>query len=267
MSYLTDIFPRRPSPSGPLLEGACLTAEERDLAYQMCDSVTIKGIGTIYDDWAAGSRWPWPDYNACEIANLPLCPACTDQWSAAAIFGCLAGSAPAGWTTSQHDNWCAQVGAGMMLQPICGGIVQPLPSCADDSVASVLNYCQYYGFGGPIAELNAACWLADKGGYLGEALALPPCPTAAPVPPPGPTPAPPPAPPPPITYTPTAVPPAEEPPEEGPLAPPEEAPEEQRMGMMLPGLILLLVLGGGVAYYTAQRRKKPGQRGKRRRRR
>ena len=216
------------TPAGQLMSGACVTPEEKDAADAKCRSVTIRGLGQTAADYD-GSRWA--GMPPCDVKNLPICD-CVTEHDVDPIGGCFLGTAPTGWGQDWHDNWCAQVGAGLLMTDYCpGNPPPPVPNCLEADERSVVSYCGEYGFGGANALANALCWGAMKGGTLGLLSQLPDCGG------PGYQ-----------DYTP--------PPPNGAPVDTSTGPYTERSSMMLPGLLLLLVVGGGAAYYVAQRKGK-----------
>lgn len=243
----TRIFPRATArlASPELIEGACVTPEERAAAVEACGALTIRGIDGVRGLGQArleefrSSRFSGLD--PCTVKNLPACP-CVTEGDVIPVASCIAGLTPDGWSPAYHDQWCAQVGAGVMMNDWCPGTpLPPIPPCIEPTQAPNIQYCHEYGFGGPNSFLNGLCWAAIRAGVLPTLSGLPICQA-----PPGET-----APPPPTTtrVPTTTAPPIEE--EE----PPPGAPRTERASMLLPGLLLLLIIGGGTAYYIAQRRR------------
>lgn len=236
--------------SGQLIDGACVTQQERDWAEEKCQAQNIRGIGAnggvIYGNWQPTEYgYPyddtrWADMSPCAVADLPLCP-CANDWDVMAITPCIAGTdGPASWSDEFFHNWCAQRGAGLLTSDYCwGNTLPPLPSCLDQGARQGLSYCQQYGFGGPNAYANALCWNVIQSGRLPTLLGMPDCGSGYTAPPQQDN----------IPQDPFFPPP---PPE---VTPPPPATTE-RSSMMLPGLILLLVAGAGAAYYVAQRKQK-----------
>jgi hypothetical protein len=215
--------------AGPSLHGgACVTAHERQLAENACEEGVLRGVGQHYQQaqaYAEDTRWR--DVDPCLVKTLPSCP-CATQDDIAPIAGCFTGTPPSDWGADYHNQWCGQVGAGLMLSDWCPGVPPPpVPPCLESRDG--VDYCNQYGFGGSNPGANALCWLSIKGNTLGTLTETPLCQTSG-----GPVPGIPPS----IPTTDTTT-----------------GGRTQRSGMMLPGLILLAVLGGGVAYYVAQRRK------------
>ncbi len=234
--------------TGQLIQGACVTQQEKDWAEDLCERQTIRGFGQDvifgaqpmtethhpYDDTR------WANMPPCAVADLPICP-CANDWDAMALTPCIAGTAgPSTWSEDYHNNWCAQRGAGLLTSDYClGNTLPPLPECLDQGVREGLSYCELYGYAGPNAYANALCWNAIQSGRLPTLTQLQDCYVAGP---------------------PTVQ--QEAPPQDAFLPPPPPAVTEgppastKRASMMLPGLILLLLVGGGTAYYIAQRKPK-----------
>jgi len=232
----TELFPRPSAKKAraPIIEDACATASERELARDVCSIQTVRGLGalgSLQDQWRQ-SRWS--EVDPCHVRELPDCP-CVGEDDVEPIGGCIAGVTPEGWSPSYHDNWCAQVAGGMAGKDYCPGTPRPpVPDCLSPQQEEFVSYCQSQGFGGPNPLYNAFCWGAIKSGVFGQMASRPSCGAS------------PPSRPPPQAPPPSGEDEVEEPDEEG---------KTQRTSMMLPGLILLLVAGGGAAYYFAQRKR------------
>lgn len=236
----TDPFPRPGAhhASGSLIYGACVTPEEHEAAVLKCQSeVVLRGTGQFGPmelrqyDYDEGR---WAGMPPCDVAELPICDCATDL-DAYAISGCFNGIPPPGWSPEYHDNWCAQVGGGLLYSNLCPGSAPPyVPECLAPGEREGLGYCTTYGFTGPNTYANSLCWGAIKTGALAQMLARPDCPPAYQDAPP----------PPPVTPPPPDV------------VPPPPPVSADRSAMVVSGLILLLIAGGGTAYYVAQRKKK-----------
>ncbi len=240
MTNPASIFPRRSArqASSPLLGVACVTPEERALAQEVCRGAVLRGLGQAsrYPEWDA-SRWA--DVEPCDVADLPDCP-CVGKDDVIPIGGCLAGTTPEGWPADLHDRWCAQTGAGIMLNGYCpGNPVPPVPDCLTQEHIEGVSYCNRYGFAGPNPLVNALCWAAISSGTLGTYARRPACSAAEP----------PPSAAPPRQPTTTGPGPTPTPTDDG-----GEPADDEQGSLMVPGLILLAVVGAGAAYYFSQRK-------------
>lgn len=236
--------------TGPLLDGACVTQQEKEWAEDLCQRQYIRGIGQndgllfggqpMQEQYHPYDDTRWADVAPCAVADLPLCP-CANDWDVMAITPCIAGTdGPPSWSDQFFHNWCAQRGAGLLTSDYCmGNTLPPLPSCLDEGVRQGLSYCQQYGFGGPNAYANSLCWNVIQSGRLPTLLSRPDCATGTTAPP----------------QQDAAVPQDPFVPPPPPEVTPPPPSTTERSSMMLPGLILLLVAGAGAAYYVAQRKR------------
>lgn len=117
---------RNPSRSDPVEPDRCVTQFEREAAIALCGRSAIQGLGVA--KWTDFQNTRWADLPACVVKDFPLCDTdCNDESDLELIQYCRAGTPTPSWprysdpTTRQFyfDNWCNQVGAGLMGNAPC----------------------------------------------------------------------------------------------------------------------------------------------------
>jgi hypothetical protein len=196
-----------PTPTGIVIRPTptCVSPQERDEANQKCVSSTLRGMGQMTIRAVEPMTGRLAQFSACDVRNLPLCPApkCIDEGTATIIMRCMSGATVDGLNCRDPSTAFYLMALGKL--PYCSrpSFLPPVPTCLSPEQNAKNLYCgQYPQSNGPDKVGNAYCWSVKHDiPYWTSILARPVCrPPAIREAPPRP-----PAPPPPVVVRPPVI--------------------------------------------------------------